>query len=75
MVRWELCSSFERLDDIADGRGSGDDGMLGLKAGKQPVAVDLGLERDDLVAFELNGDAGEDLAEVGGKGRGGAGGG
>ena len=75
LLRWELDSSFERLDHIADGGGPGDDGMLGLKAGEQPVAIDLGLERDDLVAFELDGDASEDLAEVGGKGRGGAGGG
>ena len=75
MLGWELDFGFERLDDITDCGGPGDDGMLGLETGEQPVAIDLRVERDDLGAFQLDGDAGEDLAEVGGEGRGGTGGG
>ncbi len=45
-----------------------------MKAGQQPVAIGLGMKRDNLISFQLNGDAG-DLAEVGRERRGGAGGG
>ena len=75
MLGGELYFGFERLDDIADGGGAWDDGMLGLEAGEEPVAIDVGVERNDLGAFELDGNAGEDLAEIGSEGRGGAGGG
>ncbi len=64
---------FEGLNHIAERGGPRDDGMLGLKAGDEPVAIDGGVERDDLAAFELDGNAGEDLAEVGNERRGWAG--
>ena len=64
---------FEGLDHIAERGGPRDDGMLGLKAGDEPVAIDGGVERDNLAAFELDGNAGEDLAEVGNERRGWAG--
>ncbi|MDQ2948620.1 MAG: hypothetical protein M3Y27_22235 [Acidobacteriota bacterium] len=75
MLGGELDFGFERLDDISDGGRAGDDGMLVLEASEEPVAIHVGVKRNDLGAFELDGDAGEDLAEVGGEGRGGAGGG